>query len=328
MEVVQHFMRHGEIKLPTVVEDRRPMDQVVMGEPCLVNPNSYGRVHEVLQHIQAHGPRAWYAVGSDGVPYVLAHRLRDSTPQLHNILLLPGPGHIEMNVLRALFKLLWPLGLEQLAQLLGFKTPKALAYALKASDYHKSWQMLLIFIHTSMGVLLETYAASSREQGLLPTARGAMEFLNTHANPSLKILSTLTLRYGLSLLRYRQATREGCSGEMLWSRCTLSELFFVSNMTTYMTLYYRDTVTRLKAPEPIREFLQTHESFKSTENRGKLEGGDFVLEGRNRRCKKCLPPGVPSEEQWKRSCRVVEKIDKVCIVGGAMEGVGLSSKYP
>ncbi len=58
VHLVQHFMRHREIKLPAVVEDSRLMDHVEMGEPCLINRNSYGRVHEVLQHLQTHDPRA------------------------------------------------------------------------------------------------------------------------------------------------------------------------------------------------------------------------------------------------------------------------------
>ena len=59
------------------------------GGPFLVNPNSYDNVYEVLKHLQTHNPRAWYDVGSNDVPYALAHLLRHSTPDQQDILLLP-----------------------------------------------------------------------------------------------------------------------------------------------------------------------------------------------------------------------------------------------
>ena len=148
LDVVEGFIKQKVIILTHVAINNRPMDCVQMGEPCSVNPNSYDRVRQVLAHIQGQGSRAWSAIGSDGVPYVLAHR----SPELQNILLLPGPGHIEINVLRALFKLMWPLGLEDLAKLLGFRTHKALTYALKVSDFHKSWQVhFLKLCHATLG---------------------------------------------------------------------------------------------------------------------------------------------------------------------------------
>ncbi len=94
----------------------------------MVNPNSYTWVYEVLLHILENTvspQRVWTIVGSDGVLYVLGHRLRDDRPELNCLLLVPGPGHYEMNDVKALFKLLWPIGLENLAKLVGFKSEKA-----------------------------------------------------------------------------------------------------------------------------------------------------------------------------------------------------------
>ncbi len=58
------------------------------------------------------------------------------------MLLLPGPGSVEMNAIPVIFKLLWLLGMEDLARILGYKTPKALVYAQKAADHHKAWEIL------------------------------------------------------------------------------------------------------------------------------------------------------------------------------------------
>ncbi len=72
----------------------------------MVNPNSYAREREVLNHIKENtqsDQRVWNIVGSDGVPCVLG-RFLDKSPELKNTLFTPGAGHIEMNSLRALFK--------------------------------------------------------------------------------------------------------------------------------------------------------------------------------------------------------------------------------
>ena len=54
-------------------------DTVIMGEPVIMNPNSYTTLQQVLKHIQDQsritaGSRKWGVVGLDGLPYVLAQR--------------------------------------------------------------------------------------------------------------------------------------------------------------------------------------------------------------------------------------------------------------
>ncbi len=80
-----------------------------------------------------------------------------------------------------------------------------------------------------------------------------------------------------------------------------------------MELHFRDMVTRLKAPPPIQQFLKENQAFKVTNNTGRLEGGDFVLEGRNRRTKMCAPPAISSHQQWLRTCRILDPVEEVRI---------------
>ncbi len=49
----------------------------------------------------------------------------------------------------------------------------------------------------------------------------------------------------------------------------------------WMELYFRDKVTWLKALPKLLQ--QNHDAFKVTNNPGKLEAGDFLLDGRNRK---------------------------------------------
>ena len=117
------------------------LDKVQMAEPVMLNPNSYANVGKVLRYVKMQaitGNRHWTIVGSDGNPYVLGQRLRDEKDDLKYLLLMPGPGHFEINMVKVLFKLLWPVGLKALGKLVGYKTEKALEYCHKSGDHHKA----------------------------------------------------------------------------------------------------------------------------------------------------------------------------------------------
>lgn len=59
-----------------------------------------------------------------------------------NMLLQPGLGHIEINMAKGCFKLLWDICLKDLDQMLGYRSPKALAACQAAHDHHKAMQIL------------------------------------------------------------------------------------------------------------------------------------------------------------------------------------------
>jgi hypothetical protein len=61
--------------------------------------------------------------------------------------LKPGNGHIEMNLLRCIFKLLWVPCLQEFVKALGFRSDKAQDYVLNDRDHHISWQILTVCKH-------------------------------------------------------------------------------------------------------------------------------------------------------------------------------------
>ncbi|XP_046346471.2 uncharacterized protein LOC124127059 [Haliotis rufescens] len=158
---------------------------LVVGEPVIINPCSYMSMEVVLRRILEDVgvgiSRSWCVIGCDGLPYNLASRVIDNhytcsicnatdihgmsdlqkhldydhnqpchNPQEHrtfgNILLLPGPGHMEINMAKASFKLLWDVILKDLGIMLGFRTIRAQDACRHATDHHKAWQMLEIFL--------------------------------------------------------------------------------------------------------------------------------------------------------------------------------------
>ena len=73
-----------------------------MGEPVLVNPNSYDSVKTVLdeyKHCHKIGEaREWVLLGCDGPPYRMANIIIDANKEEYDwVSLVPGLGHLNMN---------------------------------------------------------------------------------------------------------------------------------------------------------------------------------------------------------------------------------------
>ena len=65
-----------------------------------------------------------------------------------NIILVPGPGHIEMNMARLLLRLLWEPFLCEFPKLLGFRTPRAQEVVKNGIDHHRSRYILQSTLET------------------------------------------------------------------------------------------------------------------------------------------------------------------------------------
>jgi len=93
----------------SVPEEGVNVPDIIVPDPLPVNPNSIINVRKVLDHIQEisgvnKGERKWIAVVCDGVPYYLAQKIKKDYP---GIILLPGPLHEEMNMLKSFVELNW-----------------------------------------------------------------------------------------------------------------------------------------------------------------------------------------------------------------------------
>ena len=163
----------------TVHNHLEDLPKIVIGKPVMVNPNSIESVRSVMEDIQnqthLHSndhDRKWTFLHSDGVPFVYASDIQDYYlkcsdckdeweefltihKETHknesefefkqifdNIILVPCPGHIEMNMARLLLRLLWKPFLCEFAKLLGFHTPRAQEVVKNGIDHHCSRYIL------------------------------------------------------------------------------------------------------------------------------------------------------------------------------------------
>ena len=76
----------------------------------------------------------------------------------HNIILLPGPGHLELNMGCLLLKLLWVPFLNEIMKLLGFHTEKAQLIVKNGIDHHRTQQILSTCLFALSKELLVPYA--------------------------------------------------------------------------------------------------------------------------------------------------------------------------
>ncbi len=151
---------------------------MVLGEPCLVNPNSRDSVKTVLKHIRTMSgipeQRKWVIVWSDGVQHVHMTDLIESIytcsacgteidtkasfqehvsechPDIEGsfkrvfdcIIPKPGPGHIEINMAKVLLDVGWIPVISRFCNLLGFRSSKAQLVVKTGSNHHRRRSIL------------------------------------------------------------------------------------------------------------------------------------------------------------------------------------------
>ncbi|XP_062590244.1 uncharacterized protein LOC134251839 [Saccostrea cucullata] len=209
---------------------------------------------------------------------------------------------------KALFKLLWDVCLMELAKMLGFKSPKALAACQAAHDHHKSWQILEIFLFAMSGELLVPYVRQALEKKETPSVEG---FLASNKTPNAALMAKIVFDHSLALHVFRAGVRRNNTEVILCSRSKFSPLFFGLNMPFYMEAFVRDSLIRIQCPPAVNEFMRKNETYTVTGNESKGEGGDFVLENLNRKSKSFMPPGLPTDEKWLTISRNIDKLDEI-----------------
>ena len=102
-----------------------------IGEPIIVNPNSFDRVKHILDEYKLLHKigvyREWVILGCDGPPFRMSSIITQKEPQKRNwVYIVPGLGHLHMNQLKTSLEIMDKLMLEPLGkEVLKFKSPKA-----------------------------------------------------------------------------------------------------------------------------------------------------------------------------------------------------------
>ena len=202
-------------------------------------------VLEITHVKEPEDPRRWTIKHSDGVPYVYASKLQDnhfvcnicgeeinkgdmrfemwnSFLDEHknkcsgsfellfgNIIFVPGPGHIELNLARLPLRFLWQPFLSHFVKCLGFRTLKAQHVVLNGVDHHRSKQLLSSCFEALSKELLVPYICYCIEKGEEASNDGYQEWVDKFVDdPTYIFLYHLTFTYLLGFHLYNEATRK------------------------------------------------------------------------------------------------------------------------
>ena len=136
-------------------------------------------------------------LGCDGPPYCLSERLAESDPDKYDFAhIIPGLGHLHMNMMKTLFRIMDAVILEPLGrEVLNFESPKAQKYFIDAKDTHKSWQTVQILLFGTTIELCREYINEKENANAL----GFLEWISSSENPSINLIGELILNFTLSI---------------------------------------------------------------------------------------------------------------------------------
>ena len=312
--------------------------KIRMGEPIFLNPCSFDALAVILRDIGRQsgvrrygGTREWLPVMCDGLPYTLCHQLierfmhctachqhcdgaDDVTRHLAHqhdgdetivfekefawVLLQPGPGHIEMNMLKGFVKLMWSVYWEDMVEVFNFRSENAKKSAFSVSDHHKGFTLARIARESVARELVTPYVRhelckSDNECDL--SVPGFFKYCLTHVeNPNYVFLFNTHFEVLDALFAYRAGLRSGHAHLVEAARGSFAKLWSGLHHPMYRQLDTYDAVMSLCMPQALRQQMRTTCSFNTSGIPFTGEGGDFKLEELNKAVQHWVP-SVPTD---------------------------------
>ena len=321
---------------------------VTMCDPVFVNPCSYEAVKVVLRQIgksadissYGTGIREWLVLYMDGTPYILAQKLIretficqecgaciDGEDKLEShyrsmhaalpikqclefdwVLLRPGAGHYEMNMIKSFVELNWEVFFSSLAYEVGFRSELAQKYAKSCGDNHKAFELLNIFRAGTVDELLVPYVRSAMELKENPTIDGLLRFIAKSENANYQYAAEQCLTYAQAIFNYRAGVRRNNQKFMASGKLHFTPFFFARNHPKYQLIAVTDEADRALFPQQINLFLDKSDAVSPSGNPSAGQGPDFILEEKNKKSKAWIH-GVPDSNQWLQTFRNLDKLD-------------------
>ena len=321
---------------------------VYISEPSMVNPNFIEAVKTILEHVSTtsqlsenHDSCKWTFVISDGVPYVHASTIQDSlqctvceeyidssdkdihialherdhisfAKPLETLKLIPGPGHIQLNIGKKLLNLLWVPMLCRSAQMLSFQTEKALAVVESGIYHHHTRQILWACLYALLKELLVSFARDCLKAEIIPNNKNYINWVVETCGYQYMLYYHFAFTSLLPFDLYTEATCKNHSLRMMAAQIQFVPVFYSFKHPKYQVLHLQDLFERAQMPDEIRSYVESHESFSPWGLQNCGQGGDFVQEESNRLIKLLLPPGVPSQEIWTCVCGKAKTLKHWC----------------
>lgn len=320
----------------------------IIGEILDMNPNSYDTISRVLVNIMKEAGvgtvREWVRVGFDGVPYRLAEDLIQNVVQcarcddifdssskkkiknhsehcvaedhelkkiFQNLLLVTGSGHMEKNLILAIFTFLKDIMLGEVASKLGFRSPNAQKFIFGCGNHHVSWQICQI-LEQSIGLeIMYEYVQWCRSNGTDPTHLDFLKFeMYSVENKNHHMLYEIHRHLLLAVKCFRSGMRRNNSDYKIAGRQHLTPIMYFGKHFIYRRIIQNDMQIRVEAPPEVLKYIKENESFSASGDHYRGEGGDYNVETINKNIKHTLQPGLPTLQNWQTSARANRDLNK------------------
>ena len=191
----------------------------------------------------------------------------------------------------------------RIAQMLGFRTEKALTVVKSGIDHHRTRQILCGCLYALSKELLVPFVRDCLKAEIIPNNDNYINWVVETCGYQYMLYYHFAFTYLLAFNLYTEATRKNHSLRMTAARIQFGPLFYSFKHPKYQVLHLRDLFERVQMPDEIRSYVESHESFSPSGLQNRGQGGDFVQEESNRLIKSFLPPSIPSQEIWTRVYR-------------------------
>ena len=312
----------------------------VIADPIFKNPNSFESLIEIFRIIvEKNIKRKWLVLISDGVPFVLGWKVilwsyicnecdckvfKDAEwkkhckthhsdlqhpltfrMEFHQLLLVPGGGHILMNMLKGLRDVTFDIWGAENAALLGCRTPKSKLWFKNCTDTHISWENTLVE-KGAVGMEIMSYFAQKclnelkmkREEVTLKFFLESFIEKECTENANIKLMFGM-LSFYQSIAIFDIGIHRNNPDYIQSGIDHFGPVWHCRNHPIYRILYELRDYTLNVLPPEVRSWVLSIQSNLQSSDKTCGQAPDFRVEENNASVQNLLPPGAPSEKTWK-----------------------------
>ena len=197
-----------------------------------------------------------------------------------------------MNSCKAFFSLNWNIFVCDIAKVLGFKSEKALAYAQRCSDHHKTWQIIGLMYTGITDELLVPFIRSCKKDGIQPTVQSYWTWNQDVCNPNYAYMQQMVFTSLHAMMLFRIGIRNGNAHAANAGKRRVATLFYARNHPNYQRIMALDKFWNVMMPEKVKKAVEESVSTSRIGNTAHYQGGDACLEEINKNAKSWISPHV------------------------------------
>ena len=238
---------------------------------CVICANTLCGMKEVEKHLQGH--------------MIAREHFNDQYSLEYDwVLLQPGPGHIEMNMLKGVTDLCSEVFWKDLAHLMNFTSHKALFCCKKVSDHHKGWQVATIAREALSRELVLPFVRKQLSAGAgdISAVQFARFLKDDVQNATFAFVADVVFEFMDAMFMYREGVRTDQPELMFAATSKFAKLWSGRNHPLYRELEMSFALTLARVPDEVGQLLRDSWSIKTSGVPNTNEGPDLKIEAINK----------------------------------------------